>query len=483
MRMLADGDCEDLVHYARPTQSRTCTAWYLTALDSFLRLKCFHGFEAFSSPTTAEKAKFFSGAKSDKDYVADLPNVCKSQLHDYEWCALGIDGWSVGTCGGNYLKYGLETYTEVLVDGVHGIHRCVIGALNASERWTLFMIMKLLYNYNKAPWMSSKYLKECRECLVEALERTPEALKVLWDVLVPNIGRDTGDRKLVHDQKRSDAMLHALPEDKVVTAQGPRMSICGWQSYRRGALYWDPMHNKRTFVTVVHAVKRGLCVKNLGDIDFHIKPLTRSVPEGQTKTAKDKATQDLRTIGDDLVQSVALIHLQGWRLQRQIRAVVVATGSVDKFYDRYHKGCRGPVGCLTHYQELSDPERGVQHVAEVFDAWSDARNLEYLGYVLEEQDLPMTITSTTAARYIDEEKTNLKEDFTLQIALAGHLLRRALWHLEGLPGVHVLYKLKIITKNKPPPNETKSIVVFAMVYCLNLYHRRINDHWRVDWSG
>ena len=66
---------------------------------------------------------------------------------------------------------------------------------------------------------------------------------MLWDVLVQNIGCDTGDRKLVHDQKRSDAMLHALPEGKVVTAQGPRMSICGWQSYRRGALYWDPMHN------------------------------------------------------------------------------------------------------------------------------------------------------------------------------------------------------------------------------------------------
>ena len=43
---------------------------------------------------------------------------------------------------------------------MHGIHRCVIGALNDSDSWTLFMIMKLLYNYNKAPWMSSEYLKE-----------------------------------------------------------------------------------------------------------------------------------------------------------------------------------------------------------------------------------------------------------------------------------------------------------------------------------
>ena len=92
MRMLAEGDCEDLVHYARPVQRRTCTAWYLTALDSFLRLKCLHGFEAFSSPNTAEKAKYFSGPKALKAYVDDLPNVCKSHFHEYEWCALGIDG-------------------------------------------------------------------------------------------------------------------------------------------------------------------------------------------------------------------------------------------------------------------------------------------------------------------------------------------------------------------------------------------------------
>ena len=78
MRVLADGDCEDLVHYSKPEQSRTCTAWHLIALGSLLRLKCLHGFEAFSSPETADKAKLYSGAKADKAYVTNVPQICKS---------------------------------------------------------------------------------------------------------------------------------------------------------------------------------------------------------------------------------------------------------------------------------------------------------------------------------------------------------------------------------------------------------------------
>ena len=236
MRMLADGDCEDLVHYSKPEQNRKCTACYLIALDSFVRLKCLHGFEALSSPETADMAKHYSGAKADKEYVANLPQICRSPMFEYEWCAIGIDAWSVGVCAGDMLKHGLKTYSEVILDGVHGIRRCVLGAC-ASNRWTFFMIMKLLYIFNKAPWMSAKYLKEGRKCLIEALTSTPDAVKVLWDVLVPGIGRDAGDRELAHDQKRSDGMLFAMPDDKVVTAQGPRMSICGWSSYRYGALY------------------------------------------------------------------------------------------------------------------------------------------------------------------------------------------------------------------------------------------------------
>ena len=134
MRMLADGDCEDLVHYSQPVQNRACTAWYLIALDSFLRSKCFYGSEAFSSPVTADRATRYSGAKADKDYVANLPSICKSPMHEYEWCALAIDVWSVGVCDGNMLKHGLGLYTENILDGIHGIHRCVLGALSASNR-------------------------------------------------------------------------------------------------------------------------------------------------------------------------------------------------------------------------------------------------------------------------------------------------------------------------------------------------------------
>ena len=205
------------------------------------------------------------------------------------------------------------------------------------------------------------------------------------------------------------------------------MSICGWSSYRSGALYWDPFHNKRTFVTTLHAVKRCLNVKRLGECAFHIKPLTKSVPAGQTKSAKEKCAQDLRTIGDDLVQSVACIYLQGWRLQRQIRAVVVATKSVDKFYARHHKGSRGPDGCIEVYKELAGPQTGVQHIVELFNAWGDSKNLEYLGYVLDEQDLPLNVSNATAVRYVNEEKTNLAEDFTLQVALYGHPGRSGIW--------------------------------------------------------
>ena len=138
--------------------------------------------------------------------------------------------------------------------------------------------------------MSSKYLKESKKCLAEALERTPEALKVFWDCIVPGIGRDAGDRTLVHDQARSDAMMHSLPDDKVVTAQGPRMSICGWMSYREGAVYWDPLHNKRTFATTTHAVKRGLNVNNLADIDFHITPLTVSTKRLNENRKRENGT-------------------------------------------------------------------------------------------------------------------------------------------------------------------------------------------------
>jgi hypothetical protein len=122
---------------------------------------------------------------------------------------------------------------------------------------------------------------------------------------------------------------------------------------------------------------------------------------------------------------------------------MVASKSTDHFYNWYHKECRGPDGCVGAYKVLCSPDKGVQHIVELFSEWSDMKTLEFLGYVLDEQDLPMVCNNILAKRYIDDEKTNLKEDFVLQVAMAGHLLRRALWHLEGIPGVLVGCNYKI----------------------------------------
>ena len=70
-----------------------------------------------------------------------------------------------------------------------------------------------------------------------------------------------------------------------------------------------------------------------------------------------------------------------------------------------------------------------------YQLYEDAKNQRYMGLVTVDANLPGKLDVTVKREYIKTESQILKEDFVLKVNLSGQLLRRSLWHLEGLPGL------------------------------------------------
>ena len=101
-------------------------------------------------------------------YTAQLPHLCKSTLHSYQWLGLSIDQCSVGVCGVNYLRSALRLLVEPLYDGIHGIHRDVFRAIDQSRLWPVLLIMRVMYTYSYGPWLGAKWMVESAGTLKEA---------------------------------------------------------------------------------------------------------------------------------------------------------------------------------------------------------------------------------------------------------------------------------------------------------------------------
>ena len=185
VRMLdCGGATPELRHHCRPPITyRNASTWFLIAMDTYLFLKCQRGLEAFSSPSTPAKAMKLQGTSAPKGDEERLTRVCRIPF-PFEWCGAHIDTCSVGVCAVNCAKWGLDLYVEGFYDGLHGVHRAIFRALDESDHWHIFLILRLWYTFAWAPWMGGKYLVEMRQYIDELKKLCPKELRKLFQLFL-----------------------------------------------------------------------------------------------------------------------------------------------------------------------------------------------------------------------------------------------------------------------------------------------------------
>ena len=236
----------------------------------------------------------------------------------------------------------------------------------------------------------------------------------------------------MHNEKEQDELFDNYEKSLVCNALGPRMTISGWMSYYRGIEFWDRQHNERAFGITAWSARRGDLAGKFPEFNFVPVHCEKSAP-GSTKKSKESMAAEVRALKSDQVKAMAQLYLQGWYLQRKVRHLKLATTSSERHFHFLHTKMRGNSATFEHFQYLASPE-GLAHCMEVFTIYEDAKHQRYMGMVTVEADLPLKLDTTVKREYIKTESQILGEDFVLKVNLSGQLLRRSLWHVEGLPG-------------------------------------------------
>ena len=157
-----------------------------------------------------------------------------------------------------------------------------------------------------------------------------------------------------------------------------------------------------------------------------------------SKKNKDKTANDLRAVGDSLLHSITLIHVQGWVFQRRVRLIKELTRSSERRINSMHKSNRSPSETLEFFKKSAGPE-GLQHIRDLFTNLSKPSTQRYLGLIVEDSDLPLkTLDKGKMKRILEDDSTWLSVIFDAATCVAYCLVRRALWHQEGLPGLKML---------------------------------------------
>ena len=179
---------------------------------------------------------------------------------------------------------------------------------------------------------------------------------------------------------------------------------------------------------------RGLFAQKSTQISLTIEfcEQTKRAP-CDTKKSSEAALVEVKALKTDQVKAIQQLYLQGWVLQRKIRLIKVVTTSSERRFHYLHTGSRGPVASMQHFAYLASP-RGIDHAVEVMLTFEDCIALRYLGMVTVDSDLPYIIDKSRSSAFDDSAAAIYKQDFKVNVTIAGTLLRRSLWQTEGLPG-------------------------------------------------
>ena len=115
-----------------------------------------------------------------------------------------------------------------------------------------------------------------------------------------------------------------------------------------------------------------------------------------------------------------------------------------------HKGNRDPTTSKKIYGEMAGP-KGLRHIFSIFEHLALPGTQQKLGCTTSDTDVPMDAPAAYFKLLLDEDSEFLGEAMDFALPLAGLLLRRALWHQEGLPG----YQLNWTRPTCGPPMNTK----------------------------
>ena len=174
-------------------------------------------------------------------------------------------------------------------------------------------------------------------------------------------------------------------------------------------------------------------MKSLALSALQVSKTMKDAAPGMTKKSQETNMASLRSLGQNVTHTLEILHGQGFGLQRRIRLVGEVTDSVDKHYNTLHTGNRDPLGSRKHYGDMASPQ-GLKHILDIFGHLSEVSTQAKLGLLTSEDELPFKASVEHLTMILEDDSNFLGEVMAFACPLAGLLLRRVLWHQEGLPG-------------------------------------------------
>ena len=115
------------------------------------------------------------------------------------------------------------------------------------------------------------------------------------------------------------------------------------------------------------------------------------------------------------------------------RLIDEVTFTTERHYNGMHTTNRDPVSSRNFYADMAGA-KGLKHIFSLLEHLSAPATQQRLGMTTSDTDIPIGVDVAFFKLLIEEDSLFLNEIMNFALPLAGLLLRRALWHQEGLPG-------------------------------------------------
>ena len=421
----------------RPHKFRLAAHYWLLAVNTTLVTMIGSGLESFASKETVEAVRVGFSSSDDETFLAVMKERISSAPWPWRWLGVLMDQCSVGVTACNFMRNKLRLLVEPLFDPSHRVSNDLLLGIKISGMFPVLLAMKLCYSLNYGPWDGAKWWRTAQQSLRDALGNFKDDLKPLWISLLPYIAKDMEKDNIASDPAWGDRVFADLQSSGAVDSKGPKMALCRWLSWMHCARHWDPLWHRRLFVLLVWGLSLGYIQGDLSGTSVRCNKVKAALNTHGNSTLKvqEKASKELVVVGKNTMHSVTLIYLQGWALQRRVRALMVVGRPLERWYHEQHLQNRSDKATFAFYLKNAG-SKALQPLVETFQSMSCEHNLRFLGFITQEGDLPfLDLKSGALDGHIQDESEFAEVVMNLAISIVGQRLRSLLWHLEGLPGV------------------------------------------------
>ena len=293
-----------------------------------------------------------------------------------------------------------------------------------------------MYNFNFSCFGAGKWKTELLDFAKDQLQKFPQELKVLWDDLVPNIAHDLDVPENKHNIQWSKQLFSSLVVD-VLENKGPKMAVCGWGDWISCTKHWDPKFHRRQFIFVLWGLHSGLFTGSALRKSLALKPLKPALDAcgvGGSKKVKEKTEAQLRSLGKNSVHSCARLYLEGWALQKEIRALFYLALPLHEGYQDMRSNMNSVEKILSYYKSMASVA-ALGPLKKVFETLKSNVMLGKLRFITCNSDIPLIgFDASHQATILEDESEAASSLMYTAACVLGCRLRSLLWNLEGLPG-------------------------------------------------